>query len=241
VRLSLAAAFLALTAAPAGVAVAQTGTPSTAPAPTDWTTRIERTAEGGHRMGNPQAPVKLVEYASIGCSHCADFNSAAGEALRERHVRSGRVSWEVRPYIISPGDPGMFLLLQCQAPEHFFATSDRLFATQQAWQARIDAAMPQLRTLPDVLSQMRGVTRASGVDQLFKERGMSEAQIAACLADEAGLERIVEAQEAAMEMGVEGTPTFFINGRMLPPVDWAQLEPMLAAEPAAGGGGTPGE
>ena len=197
--------------------------PATAAA--DWLHRIERTAEGGYRMGNPNARVKLVEYGSITCSHCADFAAASSQGLRA-HVRSGRVSFEYRPYLIFPSDPGIFMLLSCQSPGKFFDTIDRLYATQTAWTGRIQAQESRLRGMPG--RQLVGeVVRAGGVDQVFRQNGLSAQQINTCMADEAGLNRLVQANQRAEQLGVEGTPTFFINGRKADVGSWAQLDAML--------------
>jgi len=216
-----------LLAAAAVAAAAQPPAPAPATA-ADWSQRVEVTAEGGHRMGNPDAPVKLVEYASITCPHCAEFNAAAGAPLRE-HIRTGRVSWEVRPYLIFPSDPGIFLLLQCQAPAHYFATSDELYATQPAWIQKIVAATDQLAKIQDPRQQLTEVVMASGVTDVFRRRGMSEGEVKACLNDAQRLERLADLHDRFSAAGVEGTPTFFINGSQARVGTWQQLEPLLAA------------
>lgn len=208
-------------AAPGQAATAQQG---------DWSQRIETTAEGGYRMGNPDAAVKLVEYASITCSHCADFNAAA-TPLRDRYVRSGQVSWEVRPFLIFPSDPGIFLLLQCQGPSRFFELSDQLYATQPAWTQRLTQNAERLQQVkfPDGIGAF---VRASGVDQLFRASGMSEERIAACLTDRAGIERLVAQHERYARSGIDGTPTFLINGQQANAGSWNELEPLLRAAAA---------
>jgi protein-disulfide isomerase len=138
------------------------------------------------------------------------------------------VSWEVRPFLIFPSDPGIFLLLQCQAPAHFFTVSDELFATQDAWTGRIMANAKRLQGIAQH-EQVGAVVRAAGVERLFRERGMSEARIASCLADQAALQRLGEQQQRHIDAGVQGTPTFFINGRHVDAADWASLEPLLRA------------
>src|SRR5919112_206229 len=108
VRLLLAlAAALALPAA----APAQ---PRAAQAQRDWTRIVVATPQGVFRMGNPAATVRLVEYGSITCPHCAAFEAEGGATLRNQYVRSGRVSWEYRPFMLFPTDPGVFMLLRCQ-------------------------------------------------------------------------------------------------------------------------------
>src|SRR5689334_16077273 len=104
-----------------------------APNNQDWTQVIQATPEGGYRMGNPDAPVKLVEYASISCPHCAEFTAEGATPLRERYVKSGQVSWEYRPVMLFPTDPGVFLLLRCQGAQPFFRLADQLYATQRDW------------------------------------------------------------------------------------------------------------
>ena len=232
VRLLLALALATLV--PAGV-IAQPAAPA---APVDWTRQVERTAEGGWRMGSPEAPVKLVEYASITCSHCADFAAAAGPALRTR-VASGQVSWEVRPFLIFPTDPGMFMLLQCTRPGAFFDVADALYAEQEQWASRVQAQEARLRALPRN-QQLAAITRATGTEPTFRAAGLDTAAVNACLADDVGLQRLVTAHERASAAGVQGTPSFFVNGRQVEAGTWAQLEPLLASSARAGGAGEQG-
>jgi protein-disulfide isomerase len=191
----------------------------------DWLQRVERTAEGGYRMGNPNAAVKVVEYGSITCSHCAHFAAEANQPLRSR-IRTGRVSFEYRPFMIFATDPGIFLLLGCQSPASFFAATDKLYAEQAEWTARAEAQESQLSSLGE-RERVAAVVRASGVDQLFRQSGMSQQRIDACLSDQAAMSRMAEAQRRAEALGVQGTPTFMINGRMVDAGNWAGLERLL--------------
>lgn len=226
--LALAAAALML---PPVAAPAQRG----AAAQRDWTRTVIRTPEGGYRMGNPNAPLKVVEYGSITCSHCADFSEQASATLRANYIRSGRMSFEYRPYLLFPTDPGAFVLLNCLGPARFFAASEQLYATQAAWVARV-RALPQaehgrIAALPE-LQQFAAYARAAGFDQFFRRHGMTAARINACLADPAGYRRLSAITTAAEQAGVQGTPTFVVNGRLVGPQEWSTLEPML--QPPAG-------
>jgi protein-disulfide isomerase len=198
----------------------------------DWTMVAVRTPEGGVRIGNPAAAVKLVEYGSITCPHCAAFSSEAAVALRTRYVRPGRVSWEYRPYLIFPTDPGVFMLLSCLAPSRFFPAVEQLYATQSAWVGRVQAVpvaqRQQFQALPPN-RQAAALVGAAGLQAFFRARGMSAPQIDACLANRAGIERLAAISQHANELGVYGTPIFFINGRSVGTQDWARLEPMLTA------------
>jgi protein-disulfide isomerase len=203
------------------------------PAPNngDWTQTVMKTPEGGFRMGNPEAPVKLVEYGSLSCPHCAEFEEQGGPTLRETYVKSGQVSWEFRTFLLFPTDPGVSLLVNCQSEGAFFPAVEQLYKDQKGWIGRIQA-MPQdqlqaLGTMPPRESAAI-VARAAGLDEFFRQRGMPSAQIDSCLSDPAGLEKISDIQRKGGEAGVNSTPTFMINGKIVEgAANWRGLEPAL--------------
>jgi protein-disulfide isomerase len=209
------------------------------PAPNggDWTETVAATPEGGFLMGNPEAPVKLVEYASITCPHCAEFAEQGTPTLRDQYVKSGRVSWEYRPYMIFPTDAGIFSLLKCQAaqsPASFFQLAEQLYSDQQNWvgkyQAQPPEVMQQLSNLPPK-ERSAAMVRATGLEEFFRQRGMPVERIVSCLADETSLTQLAEQTDrATSQEGVTGTPSFFINGRMVPDAGtWDTLQPALRA------------
>ena len=205
------------------------------PAPNgDWSQIVTATPEGGFRMGNPTAPVKLVEYASFTCPHCAEFSEQGGAKLRDQYVKSGRVSWEFRPFLLFPSDPGVAMLLRCHGPDPYFQLAEQLYADQENWVAKMRAMPPeaqqQLQTLtPEKRAET--LVRAAGIDQFFRVRGMPEGRIAACLADAQALKDLVAVTDRATNQeGVTGTPTFFINGKTVEnTASWDALEPALRA------------
>jgi protein-disulfide isomerase len=205
------------------------------PAPNngDWTQIVSETSEGGYRMGNPDAPVKLVEYASITCPHCGEFSEAASEPLQNRYVRSGQVSWEYRPFMLFPSDPAIFMLLRCQGPAPFFRLTEQLYANQRDWAGRLQTMsteqQQQLQSLtPNAQSAV--IIDASGLDQFFRQRGMPDARIDSCLADNAGLQRLADiTRQGAERDQVQGTPTFLINGEKQDVSEWSALETRLRA------------
>lgn len=197
----------------------------------DWTQVVSETADYGYVMGNPNAPVKLVEYASITCPHCADFTAAASESLKNEYVKSGQVSWEYRPALLFPTDLGIFQLLRCQGPAPFFRAAEQLYADQKNWVGKFQAMTPeqaaQLEATPPA-KRVLPFMRAGGIDQFFSQRGMPQSKVQSCLADEAGLQKLVEVTSAAGARDqVVQTPTFFINGEKLDAGTWPQLEKKL--------------
>jgi protein-disulfide isomerase len=236
------AAFLVLTLAACGGGGGNNGTASFAPpngpvanvaAPNggDWTQTVSQT-ERGFLMGNPNAPVKLVEYASITCPHCAEFTVDGGAEGIQTYVRSGRVSWEYRPYAIFPTDPGLFALLRCQGAGAFFPLAEQLYADQSNWAVRGQTYLTANRATFEPLSdQAKAATlvRETGVDAFFRQRGMTQPQIDQCLASLPNIQRAtVDTQHAVETDNPPGTPTFYINGAIQDGVGlWSALEPRL--------------
>jgi protein-disulfide isomerase len=202
-----------------------------APQGGDWTQTIRET-ERGFLMGNPDAPVKLVEYASITCPHCGQFAVEGGSEGIRNFVRSGRVSWEYRPYMIFPTDPGLFALLRCGGADSYFQTVDQLYAEQQAWSMRGQQYLTANQAAFEGMDlQRRAATlvRETGVDAFFRQRGLTQQQIDQCLADPRNLQRVADDTSHADQTDrPPGTPTFYINGVIQPNIGlWPQLEPLL--------------
>jgi len=226
--------ILAASAAPQAVSLARAPAakaPSLLAATRDWSQTVAATPEGGVRMGNPNAPLKLIEFGSISCNHCAEFNEKGAPVLRGSYVRSGRVSWEYRPFMIFPTDPGIFLLLNCLGPAGFFSASDRLYTQQEQWVGRLqqmsESELSRIQSLPPP-EMAAAFTRATGVDQMFRERGLLGARVDTCFADEARLLRLAEISRVGRSLGVTGTPSFMLNGRLLDNIhSWDDLEPFL--------------
>jgi protein-disulfide isomerase len=199
------------------------------PAPNNgsWAEVVTRTDEG-FRIGNPDAPVKLVEYASLTCPHCAAFSAEATQPLRETYIRSGQVSWEYRPFILNAQDAAASIAARCLAPEGFFPAIEQLFAQQREWTAAIDEAESQSIAAMPQNQQLAAAARAMDLDTFFARRGMPDSQFNQCLSDQQAAQQLAEMnQRAAEEHQIRGTPTFLINGETQQVSDWSALEPLL--------------
>jgi protein-disulfide isomerase len=200
--------------------------------PRDWTASVTRTPLGAYVLGNPQARVKLVEYASYTCSHCAAFSRESDAVLKGRMIRSGSTSLELRHYVRDSLDLSAAILARCTGPRGFFGATAAIFAAQDQWQPRgmrfEQANASQLRLYAQA-DQLRALADGSGLTALVQARGLSEVATAACFNDDAATARIT-AMTAAAPAGFPGTPSFLINGRMVPAAyAWAPLEPALRA------------
>jgi protein-disulfide isomerase len=112
------------------------------PAGTEWATTVVETPDGGMRMGNPNAPIKLVEYGSMSCSHCAEFSEKAMGTLKANYIASGKVSYELRNYVRDPMDLTATLLARCGGPGPFFPLVEQMFADQANWFTKVQAIKP---------------------------------------------------------------------------------------------------
>lgn len=201
-----------------------------APAGQVWTDVVAKTTEGGYRMGNPKAPIKLVEYGSLTCPHCAQFEAESRDGVRN-FVDSGRVSFEFRNFVRDPIDLTAAQLTRCGAPESFFALTEQAFANQNAMmqsiQAAGDAAYAAAIKLPEEKRSI-ALAQQAGLIDFFAGRGIAREQAEACLADTSTAKALAQAtQDQGAEFDIEGTPTFLINGQKAESIGWPELKARL--------------
>ncbi len=196
-----------------------------------WSDTVVKTAEGGYRMGNPEAPIKLVEYGSLTCSHCAEFAEKASAELRDTYVASGRVSYEFRNFVRDGMDMTAALLTRCGTPESFFPLTDQAMANQTAMiqnaQKVGETAFNAAIQLPD---DKRGAAMAQllGLTDFFAARGIAKDQAAACLANTAETQAIAKrTEEQGKQYDIQGTPTFLVNGKVIGSMGWEELRSKL--------------
>ena len=203
------------------------------PAGTEWTTTVAQTPDGGFMMGNPNAPIKLVEYGSLSCSHCAEFSRVAEEPL-EKLVATGKVSYELRNYVRDPLDLAATLLARCGGPGPFFPLTKAMFADQANWFQKLQAVpaadMQAIQSLPPE-AQFQRYAQLAGLDEFVRQRGISADKAKQCLSDKAAPDVLVKMRDRAnTEYNLQGTPTFLINGQVVPDsASWETLEPALKA------------
>jgi len=202
-----------------------------APAGKTWADTVTVTADSGYLMGNPEAPIKLVEFGSLTCSHCAEFSEKAGAELRDNFIASGRVSYEFRNFVRDAIDVTAARLTRCGAPESFFALTDQVFANQRTMfetvQKAGDAAFQGAMNLPD---DKRGpaIAQLTGLTDFFAARGISKEQAATCLADAAAMQDLAKRTEkASNDYEITGPPTFLLNGKKLDINTWPELKARL--------------
>lgn len=195
-------------------------TPIAAPNGGDWTKTVSQTAEGGMLLGNPNARVKVVEFSSMTCPHCAHFAQNGAPKLVANYVKTGQVSFEFRNFVRDGLDISMALVARCGgADPRFFTMTDALFKGQQALFDRVQAASPaeqkQLASLP-AAQQFQKLADLAGLPAFAAQRGLSSTQIRQCLANGAETQKLVQMNsDAVSNYQIEGTPTFLINNKVV--------------------------
>jgi protein-disulfide isomerase len=203
--------------------------PIAAPAGTSWVETASETPEGGFVIGNPEAPLKLVEYASHTCSHCAAFSMEAATAL-DGYVDKGIVSYEIRNQIHDPLDLSIALLARCGTPASFHPLANQAWQNFEQIMTTVQtnsAALQQAQAAPQA-QRFQAVAEAAGLIDFFAARGVSRDQAMTCLADTDKATQIAQrSTEQSEELNVTGTPTFFLNGELVEGTTWAVIEPAL--------------
>jgi protein-disulfide isomerase len=146
-------------------------------------------------LGSPDAKVTIVEYASLTCSHCAHFHETTWPELKRKYIDTGKVRFSLREFPLDPWATAGFMLSRCNGNDKFYPMTDLLFAQQKNW-AFSEKPM-------DVLSA------------LVKQAGFTQASFEACLARQDILDAVMAVKEGGAKVGVNSTPTFFINGQKL--------------------------
>jgi len=198
----------------------------------NWQTHVTRLPDGAFLVGNPNAKVKLVEYMSYTCPHCAAFSRESAAVLRGRMIRSGTVSLEERNLVRDQLDLGAALLARCAGPAGFDKLSTAFFAQQDTWLpagVQFEQTNGQRMAMYPKMARIKAGADGAGLTAIARANGMTQAQIDACFASEAGLQPIMAMLEK-VPAGITGTPGFIVNGKVQDKVfDWAHLEPILRA------------
>lgn len=194
----------------------------------DWTHRVTQTPAGAFVLGNPAAKTRLVEYVSYTCPHCAHFTDEASAPLR-KYIADGGTAVEIRHAVRDPIDFAATLLARCTGPSRFFATHDKLFATQETW---FEAASKYIEANREALNkaqqlqQLQMVAKGAGLGPIV---GLDDAKVNTCLADSAAEKPVLAMTDEAWDKRkIPGTPYFMVNGTGVESTaSWAALEPHL--------------
>jgi protein-disulfide isomerase len=148
-------------------------------------------------MGNPKAPVLMVEYAAPSCPHCAHFDKEYFQLLKKKYIDTGKVYYVLRVFPLSPADVAAEAIARCLPADNYFQFLDLLWRNQMKWD-------PEFQ-VPDV---------HAGLVEMGRIAGMSAAKVDSCIADQKTAAKITEVgTEGTSKYGINSVPSFVINGQ----------------------------
>src|SRR5436190_14609319 len=151
--------------------------------------------DGDIALGSDKAPVTVIEYASMTCPHCAHFAETTFPELQKRYIDTGKVRFTLRAFPLDALAAAGFMLARCAGKDKYMPIVETLFAEQQDW--IVKEPLPPLK-------------------DIAKQFGIGESEFNECLANQKLLDSIQAVRDhAAQKLGVNSTPTFFVNGKKL--------------------------
>jgi len=154
---------------------------------------LEAGPQGDTVLGQDDAPITVIEYASMTCSHCATFHTGTFPEVEENYIKTGKVRFILRDYPFDPIATAGAMLARCAGQERYFNFVSVLMDQQRKW-----------AFVEEPLEALKGIAR---------QGGFSEESYEACLANQDIFEHVRWVQtRASDEFGVRSTPTFFVNG-----------------------------
>lgn len=173
-------------------------------------------AQGDIVLGKADAPITIVEYASLTCGHCAAFHDVSMPHLKKNYIETGKVKFIFREYPLDDRAMGASMVLRCAYKDTYHAALDLLFRTQGTW--------------------ARSQEWREDIKKILRPTGVPAEKVEACFRDPASFASISNASKAAYDgLQVRSTPTFFINGAgyagALTPADLDRLLAPLLSKP----------
>jgi len=147
---------------------------------------------GEKTMGKPDAPVVIVEYASLNCPICSAFHRQVFPLLKKTYIDTGKVFLIYREFPIGRSAATAALAARCAPEQHFFRLQEKFLATQAQWVAQ--------------------EVKHDAIYNVVKDTGMSRAAFDSCIANQEVNNGLIWVKQRGRELGVSGTPYFFING-----------------------------
>jgi protein-disulfide isomerase len=166
-------------------------------------------------LGNAQAKVTVIEYASASCPHCAEFNDEVFPAFKAKYIDTGKVHYVFREFLTPPVEVAAsgFLIARCAGKDKYFSVLDAIYRGQTAMYQSGDYRGALLR--------------------IAESSGMTEAQFNSCTTDDAALKALSDRVDKAVKDGINATPTFLVNGtKMDGAATLANLDAAIAAAQA---------
>ncbi|MED5546309.1 DsbA family protein [Novosphingobium decolorationis] len=191
---------------------------SAAESKTNRNGQVTVTGNGSYTLGNPAAPVKVTEYISYTCSHCAALHRESDPVLRTTAIPQGKVALTVSNLVRNPVDITIALLTSCGDPKTFFVRHNAFLASQDTWLPKAASASEAQRTRwaeGELPQRLRAIASDLDFYKKVEHFGITRSKADQCLADKAQLDKVMAQYEAASQLKLTGTPGIVINGKVL--------------------------
>lgn len=197
--------------------------PSNAPVPADpfgaanaqeQSAEIDTSGIAEMSIGNPEAPVTVIEYASFTCPHCAAFHAGPFKELKADYIDTGKINFIYREVYFDRFGLWASMIARCAGtPEKFFGMTDLIYSGQAEWSRAGEPAA--------IIEELRKIGRLAGLDGDTMETCLQDADKAQTL--------VAWYQENATADGIESTPSFVINGKKYSNMAYAEMVEILDA------------
>jgi protein-disulfide isomerase len=152
--------------------------------------------EDDHILGSADAPITMIEYASLTCPHCAKFHNEILPEIKKNYIDAGLVRLVFRDFPLDRVALHAAQIADCAPEDSYFRIVGVMFSSQEQWAASADPA--------------------AALEQIGRTGGVAPDALAACVADDAMVEKILgRAQEAQSLYGINSTPSFVVNGQVV--------------------------
>ncbi|MCJ2185050.1 DsbA family protein, partial [Novosphingobium sp. 1949] len=192
----------------------------------DWSQQVVVTANGSYMVGNPAAQVKVTEYVSYTCPHCAEMTKESDPVLRGKVIPQGKVALTVTNLLRNPVDLTVAMLTACGDPKGFFKRHNAFMENQEAWLGKA-STIPQDKqelwykgTYPE---RMRAMAADFDFYATMAPFGFSHAAVDKCFDNKAQFDKLSAQMAEAGKLGLNATPSFTLNGKVLAAHSWPEL------------------
>ncbi|MGB5558872.1 MAG: DsbA family protein [Paracoccaceae bacterium] len=185
--------------------------PNLAAAMAQDATAVDTSGVAEISMGNPDAKVTVIEYASYTCPHCRNFHQTVFSELKSNYIDTGKINFIYREVYFDRFGLWAAMVARCGGEMRYFGIADMIYETQEEWVAGGDPAQI-----------------AQNLRKIGKKAGLSDAELDACMNDGEQAKALVAAyQKNAEADNIESTPTFVINGKKYSNMNYADFAATL--------------
>ena len=150
---------------------------------------------GDKALGNPNAPVTMIEYASLTCPFCRKFHTTTYPRLKTEYIDTGKVRYIVREFPIGRSAAAAAVVTRCAPESQYFTLFDKFLVDQRHWTGQ--------------------TVRPDAIYKVAAQTGMSRQTFDTCMANQTIIDGLVWVKQRGRKFGISGTPTFFINQKKI--------------------------